>query len=75
MTKQKHQIKWFVYSGGKKIRRESTMRGRWDYDVTCSCGWETNTGGAILSYMRFEVWYHKNIVAKVEEQMAQVEAK
>jgi hypothetical protein len=45
-TTEKIQIKWFVYAGGEKIARVSTMRGRWDWDASCSCGWETKTGGA-----------------------------
>ncbi len=59
MNNKKHFIKWFVYAGGTKIRHESTMRGAWGYDVECSCGWTTRTGGATLSAMRHEVRLHK----------------
>jgi hypothetical protein len=63
-----HKIRWFVYTGARnadgtaeKIRRASTMRGHWrfGYDVECSCGWETRTGGAVRSYIEHEVWSHK----------------
>jgi hypothetical protein len=54
-----HRISWWVWAGDQKIRRAATMRGTWGYDVTCSCGWETRTGGATLRYIRDEVWHHK----------------
>lgn len=63
----KHRIAWFVYTGARdenghpeRIRRTATMRGTWPgYDVTCSCGWETRTGGAVRSYIEGEVSLHK----------------
>lgn len=58
-TDTKVTIKWFVYSGNEKIRYESTMRGTWGYDATCSCGWETKTGGAIRSSVEADVELHK----------------
>lgn len=54
-----HQIRWFVWAGGVKISRTATMRGQWDYDVECSCGWKTQTGGATKSYIQGEIWLHK----------------
>lgn len=74
MTKQAHRIKWFVYSDNKKIRHEKSMRGNWGWDVECSCGWATITGGATLSYIRDIVWYHKNIEVARTEQNAKVGA-
>jgi hypothetical protein len=59
MKLNEHKMKWFVYAGDKKIRREATMRGSWGYDVECSCGWTTRTGGATLSAIRHEIWLHK----------------
>lgn len=41
-----HRATWFVWAGGVKMRRQATMRGFWGYDVTCSCGFKTRTGGA-----------------------------
>ena len=56
----KHRITWWVYAGGERIRHASTMRGHWPgYDATCSCGWDTRTGGAVRNYIRHEVWFHK----------------
>ena len=59
-TTTKANIKWFVYSAGEKIRRNATMRGSWDgWDATCSCGWETKTGGGVRSWIEQEVYSHK----------------
>lgn len=54
-----HRMKWFVYAGGVRVRHTSTMRGQWGYDVTCSCGWETTTGGATRSHIEDEIYIHK----------------
>jgi hypothetical protein len=65
-TTTDHKIRWFVYAGGfgaplVKIPHTSTMRGTWaGYDVECSCGWESRTGGAVRSYIKREIWAHKN---------------
>jgi hypothetical protein len=58
-TTEKVQIKWFVYAGNTKIRHEASMQGDWGYDVECSCGWTTRTGGATRTYVADEVWFHK----------------
>jgi hypothetical protein len=63
MTKSEHRITWFVSAGGEKIRRQATMRGQWGYDVECSCGWETRTGGATKGYIQSEIDFHKAIQA------------
>lgn len=54
-----HRISWFVYAGREKIRHTAGMRGQWGYDVECSCGWKTTTGGAIKRYVADQVWAHK----------------
>jgi hypothetical protein len=59
MTTIKHRIRWYVWAGNERIPRQSTMRGQWGYDVECSCGWTTNTGGAVRSYIEQEIWHHK----------------
>lgn len=61
-TTAAHRITWWVYTGNgsERIRRTAAMRGQWPgYDVTCSCGWETRTGGAVRSYIASEVHFHK----------------
>lgn len=58
-TDQKVTIKWFVYSGNEKIAHNASHQGDWGYDVECSCGWKTRTGGATRSWIADEVWYHK----------------
>lgn len=59
MTTTPHRISWFVYVGRDRIRHTATMRGLWAYDATCSCGWDSRTGGAVRSYIQGEVDYHK----------------
>ena len=57
----KHTITWWVYAGpGQRIRRTATMRGRWDYDATCSCGWDSQHGGGLRSSVERAVWFHKH---------------
>jgi hypothetical protein len=59
-TMRAHRARWFVYSGGEKIPHTASMRGHWPgWDVTCSCGWETKTGGATKSYVSDELWIHR----------------
>lgn len=59
-----HRIRWFVYAGGERIPHAASMRGLWGYDVECSCGWATHTGGGTRSSLEFEVWCHKRSVAE-----------
>lgn len=54
-----HKITWWVYAGRERIRRTSTMRGQWDYDATCSCGWDSRTGGALRRAVQDSVDDHK----------------
>jgi hypothetical protein len=54
-----HKIRWFVWAGDEMIPRTAIMRGTWGYDVKCSCGWESKTGGALERYVRSEVELHK----------------
>lgn len=54
-----HRIKWFVYAGRDKIPHTSRMRGQWGYDVECSCGWQTRTGGATKRSVSESAWLHK----------------
>lgn len=59
-----HKVRWFVYAGGEKMPRESTMRGAWDgYDAECSCGWKSRTGGAVKRAVTDAVRSHKWDVA------------
>ena len=60
-TTEKVKIQWFWVAGdGTKIRNnKGFVHNAWD--VTCSCGWKTRTGGAIRSCIEEEVWYHKTI--------------
>jgi hypothetical protein len=48
-----------VYAGGQKLRYQSTMRGTWGYDVACSCGFETNTGGGTRGSVEDYLFDHR----------------
>lgn len=52
-------IKWFaVLHDGSKMRNvKGFIHNAWE--VTCSCGWESKTGGAIKSSLKEEVEAHK----------------
>jgi hypothetical protein len=54
-----HKIRWFVWAGNEMIPHTSHMRGMWDYDAKCSCGWETRTGGAVKRYVAEQIADHK----------------
>jgi N6-adenosine-specific RNA methylase IME4 len=55
-----HRIRWYVWAGGQRLPRTARMRGTWGYDVECSCGWQTRTGGATRKYVEDQVWLHKH---------------
>jgi len=58
-TTEKVSIQWFaVLHDGSKVRNNAGfIHNAWD--VKCSCGWETCTGGAIKSYITDEIFKHK----------------
>ncbi len=58
---QAHRIRWYVRAaaGEPLIPRESTMRGHWDSEAKCSCGWETHEGGALPSWIKKRIKDHK----------------
>jgi hypothetical protein len=54
-----HKIKYWVYAGGELMRHSRNMVGFKMWEASCSCGWKTRTGGAIQSYIKREVQWHK----------------
>ena len=66
-TMRAHRARWFVYAGGggtgvplTRIPHQATMRGSWPgYDVACSCGWESHTGGAGRRYVEGQLFDHR----------------
>lgn len=57
------RIRWYGIgaSNGVQFRepRNRYMAGRdWGWDATCSCGWDSHTGGAIEARVREEVQDH-----------------
>jgi len=59
---EKIHIKWFaVLSDGSKIRNNKGFQHN-AWDIECSCGWKTATGGAIKAYIKTEIFHHKWLV-------------
>lgn len=64
-TRREHRARWYVYGGGYgeplvRMRHQATMRGHWPgYDVECSCGWKTRTGGAGRTHVEDLLWDHR----------------
>lgn len=69
-----HRIAWSVWGygpqGSYKIPHTANMRGTWGWDATCSCGWETRTGGATRGSVERDVWRHMFRVADDEQRDA-----
>lgn len=57
-----HKISFWATPGdGSRIRRNSSMpNSGWGWDATCSCGWDSKTGGAIMARVDEAVAAHKN---------------
>jgi hypothetical protein len=61
-TMSEHRARWFVYTGegSERIPCQSMMRGTWPgFDVVCSCGWETRTGGGTRRYVAGQLADHR----------------
>jgi hypothetical protein len=57
-----HRVTWWVYAGTERTRHTASMRGQWGYDATCSCGWDSRTGGGVRHYVEECVEDHKRDV-------------
>lgn len=57
----KHAIRWWAYVDGERVRRTSSMKdGDFGWDATCApCGWDSRTGGALMSSVDRLVQDHK----------------
>lgn len=65
MASTKHTISWWAISydaDGRSIRyrRPRGLVGHKAFEASCSCGWETRTGGAIESYIKTRVKDHRD---------------
>lgn len=58
----KHFVRWYVWAGNEKIRHTRQMAGTWGYDVQCTCGFATHTGGGTRSWVQKLVDAHKREV-------------
>lgn len=60
-----HKIRWYVRvtpceeAPDGYLRHTAHMRGQWGYDVRCSCGWDSKTGGAVRSFVRRLIEEHR----------------
>jgi hypothetical protein len=61
-----HRATWWVHAGTGRIRHTAAMRGSWGYDVTCSCGWDSRTGGGLRRYVAELLGQHRDDVAAGE---------
>lgn len=60
-TNEKVTIKWFaVLSDRSKMRNTKGFISR-AWEASCSCGWETKSGGAIKASIQRDVEAHKII--------------
>ena len=72
-TTEKVKIQWFwVASDGTKIRNNKGFV-HYAWDVKCSCGWESRTGGAIKAWVQKEVEAHKWDVHNYTYQLSDAE--
>jgi hypothetical protein len=62
----KHRIRWFariepgsVEAPDGWLPRTKQMKGNWGWDVRCSCGQESRTGGATQRYIKERIYWHK----------------
>lgn len=62
---KEHSIRWVAVSADTgRIPRNRFMAGRdWGWDATCSCGWDSRTGGAIQQRVREAIADHRWSVA------------
>jgi len=66
MTTSQHRISWWVLPFGltagerpERIRHNARMAGTWGWDATCTCGWDSRTGGATRASVERQVRDHK----------------
>lgn len=56
----KHSIRWWAVVGdGERVRRTSGMKDTGNWDATCSCGWDSRTGGVIMNEVDRMAQAHK----------------
>lgn len=56
-----HSIRWWgVLPDGERVPRNRHMNGGdWGWDATCSCGWDSRSGGMIQERIREAIADHK----------------
>lgn len=62
---EEHRIRWYARVGpcveapDGWLPRRAKFRGMWGWDVRCSCGLETRTGGGTTRSIRDLIWAHR----------------
>jgi hypothetical protein len=58
-----HRVRWYARHPGHPQdwtpRTRNMVGGGWAWDVECTCGWASRTGGALQGYLRTVVEDHK----------------
>lgn len=68
-TKAEHRATWYVWIGGERERANRHHGGSWvGWDVECSCGKGSHTGGAIKTRVREWLFDHR-LDAQTEAEM------
>jgi hypothetical protein len=67
-----HTFRWYGILPGERVPRNRHMNGGdWGWDATCTCGFDTRTGGAIQERIRdaiedhlWDVWAEQEVAAR-----------
>jgi len=62
MTTTTHRITWWGVepTDRSRVRRNQHMNGGdWGWDATCTCGWDSRTGGALQERIREAIADHR----------------
>jgi hypothetical protein len=55
-----HKISWWACSGQDRTPRNKYMNAKdWGWDATCTCGWDSRTGGALAVRIKESIETHK----------------
>ena len=72
-TKEKVKIQWFAVLHDRTKMRNTKGFIHYAWDVKCSCGWESKTGGAIKACVKKIADKHKWLDHDYEYQLSEEE--
>jgi hypothetical protein len=63
-VRRAHRARWFVWTHDdsdrwERIPRPHGVRGYVAFDVECSCGWGSHTGGGTRGSVEHALWNHR----------------